>query len=373
MVDATDMIDTGVRRKDPAQNLKDVGVFKTSKMSGDVGVIDLGDRSKTYTIDLNEINALTVLDLRENADVKAIASLGQDGKRFQNKEIGLIDNESGEVDAELIALITSAADTSITSIELVAAGDGFVEIAVAGDWSTDILRFEGNQLNAVLADLSDMPDMCEMLPKGVDLKDSKSDIGVFDYDKSASEFSGDDGHVASSFVRQEILSGSRLTLDEATDLINYALSADGQADDDISIDFNGEAFIVELNINNRGAVDTLVLKGDALFANLGTTFFQGRPIVDVKNKSDQFAFFDYSPEGEQSFFVGSGADVSAEYREVVGGSRLEEDEALELVALTDEASDPGVQGVTYLAGDDDSAIIQIDNGRAVDTLILDFG
>ena len=78
-----DIVEDG-GRKDPTANIKDVGVFKTSAMSGNVGVIDVGDRAKTYTIDLDEINSLTVLG-KANKNAPAlheIMGMGQDGKRF---------------------------------------------------------------------------------------------------------------------------------------------------------------------------------------------------------------------------------------------------------------------------------------------------
>lgn len=156
-----DIVDDG-SRKDPTASEKDVGVFKTSAMSGNVGVIDVGDRAKTYTIDLDEIDSLTVLGkANKNApELHEIMGMGQDGKRFQNKKLGLIDNETGEVDVELKELIKRAAenaDVEGADIRLrdvgSDGGEAFIEIEIGGRWSTDVLRFEGSQLNEVLAEL----------------------------------------------------------------------------------------------------------------------------------------------------------------------------------------------------------------------------
>lgn len=371
MSTAIDKIDTEVTRKDPAQNLKDVGVFKTSEKSGNVGVIDVGDRAKTYTIDLDEINALTVIGKmsKNNPDLAAIAKIGQDGARFQNKEIGLIDNETGAVDAELAELIRVAAAGESDMIQWKSAGSDrgttFVEIYVGGRWSTDVLRFEGDQLNDLLADLSDIPAVCESLPNMLDLKNSASQIAVFDYDKGNSFFHGSDADVDSAAVK-DILGGSRLDLDEAVELTQYALSAEGQADENIEIDFNGAGVILSVDAS-RDTTDTMILKGDAYFDALNTTYFDGKPIVDLKNNNSQIGVFDF--EEANSFFHGSDSDVdSAAAKAILGGSRLDEGEAKEIVELAQSGTD---ENVRYLGGDDDSAIVAIDASRdTTDTLFI---
>ncbi len=369
MASALDMIVEGDSKKDPYLNEKDVGVFKTSEKSGNVGVVDFGDRSKAYTIDLDNINALTVLDIKENQAFKDIASMGQDGKRFQNKELGLIDNESGEVDAELIELIKVAALGETDSIQLGKIESGAVEILVAGDWSTDVLRFEGDQLNEVLASLSDIPAICEALPTLLDLKNKDSQIAVYDYEDDKDKgFVGNDADVDSSAVKA-IIGGSKLELDEAAALVNYALSDDGQNDDGIEIDFNGSAFIVNITTRGGTVVDTLVLKGDALFDEIGNKVIGNggeQDGLDMKNAVSQTAFFDY--DEANSFFFGSDSFVdSKDAKDILGGSRMDSGEAEGLVELA-LAGDPNVR---YLAGDEDSAIIQVDaGGDSVDTLII---
>lgn len=377
MSTAIDMIDEDMVRKNPEANQKDVGVFKTSAKSGNVGVVDLGDRAKTYTIDLDEIDALTVLDNKHNSDLQDIMKLGQDEKRFQNKQLGLIDNETGELDPELIELVRVAASGESDMIQLKDAGDGFVEVYAAGDWSTDIFRFEGDQINDLLAELSDMDAICELLDKGVDLKDRKSDIGVFVYDDVKDQtFSGDDGLVASQTVKQEILGGSKIDLGEAVDLVQYGLSSEGLADEDISVDITGDTVVVELNINNRGAVDTLIFKGDAFFDALSTSTHNGNSIVDLKNSNSQLGVFDFDDLNANGkapkYFHGNDADVdSAAVRSILGGSSLDEAEAVALVEYAMSEAGQADDGIRYLGGDDDSAIIAIEASRdTVDTLLI---
>lgn len=339
--------------------IKEVGVHKVSGASGNVGVVDLGDRGKEYHIDLDTIDALAVLDHKHNADMGAIMTTGQDGKNFQKKQLGLTDNETGELDPELIALITLAASQESETVTFVDAGDGFVSIAVEGDWSTDIFRFEGDQLNKLLADLADFQVVCDALDKGVDLKDGKSDVGVFIYEDATDKtFHGDDGNVDSAAVKA-ILGGSKLELDEAIALTEYALSEAGQADSGITIDFTGSSVILEIEASGA-TVDTLILKGDAYFAAFND-------MLDLKNKSSQIALYDY--DNGSSFFSGSDSNVdSAAAKAIIGGSRIDAGEADELVALALSGDDPDVR---YLGGDDDSAIIAIEaSGTSVDTLLI---
>lgn len=369
-----DIVEDG-SRNDPTASTKDVGVFKTSTLSGNVGVMDVGDRAKTYIIDLDEIDALTVLGKPQNhaPDFYEIMGLGQDGKRYQNKELGLIDNETGEVDTELKTLIEVAAlnaDVAGADIRLreigSEKGDTYVEIEIGGRWSTDILRFEGDQLNSVLADLSDIEAICEALPTTLDLKNKDSQIAVMTFDTGSEKyFSGDDGNVDSTAVKQ-ILGGSKMEMDEAVELTQYALSADGQADAGISVDFNGTGVIVTVETQQDSA-DTFVFKGDAFYGELNTTTFDGNPIVDLKNSASQIGVFDF--DDANSFFHGSDSDVdSAAARAILGGSRLDAGEAAELVALAQGGTDPNVR---YLGGDDNSAIIAIDASRdTVDTLFI---
>ncbi|MEM0921549.1 MAG: hypothetical protein AAGI13_00785 [Pseudomonadota bacterium] len=339
--------------------IKEVGVHKVSSKSGNVGVIDLGDRGKVYHIDLDEIDALSVLDHKHNADMGAIMQTGQDGKNFQKKQLGLTDNETGELDPELVALITLAASGESQAVTFVDAGDGFVSIAVEGDWSTDILRFEGTQLNKLLADLADFQVVCDALDKGVDLKDGKSDVGVFIYDAPNNKtFSGDDGNVDSAAVKA-ILGGSKLELDEAIELTEYALSEAGQADSGITIDFTGSSVILEIEASGS-TVDTLILKGEAYFDAFNDS-------INLKNSASQIGLFDF--DEKNSFFSGDDGNVdSAAAKAIIGGSKIEAGEADELVALALSGDDPDVR---YLGGDDDSAIIAIEaSGSSVDTLLI---
>lgn len=361
----------GNKRKDPYANVKEVGVFKESKLSGDVGVIDVGDRAKTYIIDLDEIDALTVIGKmsKNNSDLAEIAKMGQDGKRFQNKEIGLIDNETGEVDAELAELIRVAATGESEMIDLVGGGSDkgttFIEIAIGGRWSTDILRIEGDQLNAVLADLSDLPEICNILPDMVNFDNNASQIAVFDYDDLQSNggipkfFNGNDRQVESEAVKA-ITNNSKMDLSTAVVLAQYAVSAEGQADDGISIDFNGAGVIVSVEAGQD--TDTLIFKGDNFYNELATTLFQGnQSIVNFENTNSQIGVFDY--DERPNWFIGGGGIVS----DILGGgSRMTGEEAEALVAL---AISGEREGVAYLGGDEDSAVIAVD-GRNDTTNIM---
>lgn len=360
----------GNKRKDPYANVKEVGAFKTSTHSGEVGVIDVGDRAKNYIIDLNDINALTVLGKmsKNNSDLADIAKMGQDGKRFQNKEIGLIDNETGEVDAELAELIRVAATGESEMIQLMGGGSDkgttYIEIAIGGRWSTDVLRFEGDQLNDVLADLSDLPAICDILPNMLDLKNGASQIAMYNFDdlqangKTPTFFHGDDAQVDSVAVKA-ILGGSRIDVDEAAELTQYALSAEGQADDGIRVDFTGEGVVLEIDTRNDGTTDTMIFKGDAFLEELNTTYFNGKPIVDVKNNVDQIGVFDFDEANK--YFHGSSADVdSAAAKAILGGSTMNADDASALIDLALSGLD---ENVRYLGGDDDSAIVAVDASR----------
>ncbi|MEM1386436.1 MAG: carbohydrate-binding domain-containing protein [Pseudomonadota bacterium] len=145
---------------------------ETGPVDLSTSVIDVGDRGKTYTFDLNEIGALKVIGnmARHNEELAEIAKIGQDGKRFQNNQLGLVDPETGAVDPELVALIRAAATESgdpaagvPDQIRLQAAGPDFVEIRIDGRWSTDTLRFEGDQLQSVYKALSDLPVFADLV------------------------------------------------------------------------------------------------------------------------------------------------------------------------------------------------------------------
>ncbi len=339
--------------------IKEVGVNKVSAASGNTGVVDLGDRGKEYHIDLESLDALNVLDHKHNADLQAVMTLGQDGKNFQKKQIGLTDNETGELDPEFVALITLAASGESEMIRFLDAGDGFVSIEVDGDWSTDVFRFEGDQINKLLADLSDFDVVCDALDRGLDLKNKTSEIGVYLYeDDKDRAFHGNDADVDSAAVKA-ILGGSSLDLDEAVALTEYALSEAGQADDGIRIDYTGSSVILEIEAS-RDTVDTLVLKGDAFFEAFNTT-------VNLKNNASQIGVFDY--DNGNGFFSGDDGNVdSAAAKAIIGGSKIDAEEADELVTLALSGSDPDVR---YLGGDDDSAIIAIEaSGDTVDTILI---
>lgn len=353
--------------------IKDVGVFKTNGHSGTVGVVDVGNSKSTeYVIDLDDINAVTLLGRNnaKNDTLDAIARLGQDGKNFQNKQLGLIDNETGEVDPELVALIKEAAENfgdSTADVELLDAGNGMVKIAISGKGSSrDVLTIEGDQLNAVLADLSDIPAIADALPTMLDLKNNKSQIAVYDFDEGKNFFHGNDADVDSVDVKA-ILSGSSMQVDEAIELTQYALSAEGQADGDISIDFTGAGVIVSVEAS-RDTIDTFIFTGDTFFDGLATTTTaSGKSLVDMKNSNSQIGVFDY--DDFNNFFVGSDSNVdSSTARAIIGGSSLDSEEAEALVALALTGDD---ENVRYLGGDDDSAIVAVDASRdTVDTLFI---
>ena len=218
----------------------------------------------------------------------------------------------------------------------------------------------------MLAELSDIEAICEALPNTLDLKNKASQIAVMEFDEGNEKyFSGDDGNVDSTAVKQ-IYGGSKMELDEAVELTQYALSSEGQADEGISVDFNGEAVIVEIE-TQQDSSDTFIFKGDAFFEDLSTSTFNDKSIVDLKNNNSQVGFFDF--DEANSFFHGSDADVdSAAAKAILGGSSLDAGEAAELVELAQSETDPNVR---YLGGDEDSAIIEIDASRdTVDTLLI---
>lgn len=296
--------------------------------------------------------------------------MGQDGARFQNNQIGLIDNETGLVDLELEELIRVAATGDSESIQWKTAGSDkgttFVEVYIGGRWSTDVLRFEGSQLNDVLAALSDIPAIAEDLPTLLDLKNKASQIAIFDFDAKKNHFHGSTADVDSAGAKA-VLSGSSINAEEAADLVAYALSEDGQTDENISVGFNGEGVIVSVDAS-RDTTDTFVFTGDAFFDALSTsTLSSGKSLVDLKNNNSQIGVFDF--DEEKTFFHGSDADVdSAAAKEILGGSSLDAGEAEALVALALTGEDANV---TYLGGDANSAIVAVDASRdTTDTLFI---
>jgi hypothetical protein len=237
----------GNRRLDPSLNVKE----------GLINAVDLGDRAKEYRFDLDDANQaknVAVLDPKEGSqEFQDILKL-DGGPRHLNNDLGLLDAD-GNLSVELIALIRAAVDEDASDgIEIVgtvadAKATGEIKIAIEGDWSVDHFVFSGDKIAAFL----DPAGAAALTGSGVDLKDRNSQTAVFDFETQDSIFSGDDSFVQSAAAK-EILSGSRLTQEEATALVELAIAGD----EDVRFTESLDGGVLEVDAGS-GSTDTVII------------------------------------------------------------------------------------------------------------------
>jgi len=219
--------------------------MKESEKAGKTGVMDLGDRSDTYVIDLDEVDSMQVLGSKHNGTLREIMRLGEDGvgatndeARFQNGQLGLTSDDETGLHGELKALIDEALDDGNTEIVFLfgdanGSDDGkpYIELLVAGRYAADVLRFEGDDIGNYLKDLAKEEILGDLniqnVNTGFDLLNNKEQEKVFDYGsaegRQGSQFHGRSDHVKDQDAKA-LLDGSGLNAGEAAELVTTLLN-----------------------------------------------------------------------------------------------------------------------------------------------------
>lgn len=126
----------------------------------------------------------------------------------------------------------------------------------------------------------------------------------------------------------------------------------------------------EITIAVKGdwSTDHFTFKGEIIEQFLASPTagpLEDKGLIDLKNKASQTTVFDFATE--ESIFVGNDADVdSAAARAILSGSRMQQDEATDLVQLALDG-DPNVRVALNI----DGAVLDIDASRdTTDTVII---
>jgi len=284
----------------------------------------------------------------------------------------------------LSAILTSNGLTDIPGlqgVELVSMDVGSFTIGLNGNGgSTDYLSFSGTHAeNAIAAVAGD----------GLDIKNKKSQVAIFDTDTETSVFIGGGKNNAKSEVGTEfadVTGGTRVNLDEVGDL--FAGIATGKG-------WNGDHGMDGVELRSV-TDDGFMLTWEAAGPTRDSMIFSGQIAVDateaadngnidIKDSKSQFAIFDFDVMDQ--IFIGGGKSnardiVGEEFGKITGGTWITEAEAMELFdALTSGKSwnpdDHGLEGVEIVGVNETSFALSFDTaGPTTDTILftnVDYG
>lgn len=338
-------------RKNPENSKVDVTDILTN--GGDNVNVDLGDRAKTYEIDLDAI-ADSFKDGETNAQLNFFGNAGSKGTEGRNtlellkdieatgdnkrtsdfvddggskNKLELFEIEDGEVVAsdDMMALVEAALlGDEEADLQFNATSDGF-EILVGGRWSTDVLSFTGDMATDILAEIAEEHPTevaCALGERNVDLKDNKDSLGVYifnDPDKIEKQHNGSDGSLdQSENAIGSILNGSFLNEKdgELEALIQAALDDKYGLGETKGLEYvsdDGESLVIKITNTNGPATDTLILKGSEIALLMDDYTGEFGTHLDTKDSKSQIALLDTDavPDGQTTkiWFGGSNGKV----------------------------------------------------------------
>ncbi|MDW4497125.1 hypothetical protein R5H30_03960 [Sulfitobacter sp. D35] len=290
--------------------------------------------------------------------------------------------DNGELDDILSAALTSRGWSDVPGldgVEIVSLTSESFTIAIDGSGgSKDYYTFTGDAAATAIASISG---------GHIDIKNSKSQVAIFDTDAVSSIWIGGGKSDARNLVGEEfaeITGGSRIHDHEVEGLLAAATSGSSWTNPDAHglggvelLTLTDDEFT--LTIDAAGPTrDTIIFKGaDAADAIVSVADEH----IDIKNNKTQVGYFDVT-RADSTFFLGGGASdksiVSDEFNDLVAGSQLNKSEVLSIFeAITSGGSwgNPGSNGldrVELVGMDNDSFTIALDTGGpAVDYIIFD--
>ncbi|TCL08775.1 hypothetical protein BXY66_0814 [Shimia isoporae] len=387
------------KRLDPTLSVKDYSHLSQSQS----GVIDTGDRAKTYVFDEDGPGSFKIIgktnrpEFDTSSVLKRIAKTNDgrenwgeanNGDGESRNKLDLFDSE-GNVADDFVALVKEAmeGDEGITLGGLSrASGDYVLEIEVQGRWSSDILKFSGDYVAQAMQQLAQedpsgyAATFGSAGPTHVDLFDKSEQVGVFVFDrpdKNDSVYHGRNNF--STEDMSDLLDGGSFMNDgEMIAVVNAALNQKyGIAELDGLTYFNDDGSSISIGITNtRGATDTIVLTGSEVEAVIGGFADQFTTNMDTGDGRSKFAFWD-TDEGGSMWWGGGKNIVHFDEDETVSlgntsGNQLNTGEIDEFVFLA--LSNDGAKDVdVVLGGQEGDDFIKVElatKGGNTDTLVL---
>lgn len=279
-----------------------------------------------------------------------------------------------ELDDLLAALLTSSRNEApgLEGVRLVSISSDTFTIGVRGnEHSTNFVEFSGS----VAADAID--GVLFRLGNGneaVNLKNSASQVTVFDTDQTNSIFVGSSN--AASEEAKDLIGGSSLKMDEAEDLLVAAVTgkqANGSAGIE-GVDLVGltdQGFALRID-GQAATTDTIIFEGQgALNAIAAADAAQGADFKDGKTALD---VFDVETEGSE--FVGGTepATIGADFDALIGGSSIHRDQVLDifeaLISGSARKGDAGLDEVELIGLNDTSFSIAVNTSGGNTDYIL---
>ncbi|MEO1192357.1 MAG: hypothetical protein AAFY02_11410 [Pseudomonadota bacterium] len=257
-------------RHDPHSSVKDY----SDKSQSESGVVDIGDRAKTYIFTEDGAGSIKVIGKGEARDILKEVAMTNDGRvnwgqanngdGEHRTKIELFDEEK-QVSDDFIALV-EAANEGGNGLSLHINSASEIEIHVEGRWSTDILKFEGNFVTQALGDAK---------LGGFDLFNPNDEVKVFTFDNPDKPneyiYTGrSDNLDQNEGAVGDILDGSFLNEGQELDeLVHAALEEKyglGDTKDLAYVGDDGKSLVVEVtNQHWKGpATDTMILQGEAV-------------------------------------------------------------------------------------------------------------
>ncbi|MEM1387349.1 MAG: hypothetical protein AAF748_12640 [Pseudomonadota bacterium] len=408
-------------RTDPTTSIKDY-----TGSGKDTGVIDLGDRAKTYVFSDEEgsPSAIKVIGKSKGRDgedsgardaLKDIAKTNDgrtnwgeanNGDGGSRNKIELFDDEGNAAD-DFIALIAKAMagedGISLGSSGTTGSGSSktnFIEIEVEGRWSTDILRFEGGFVEDALCKLAldDPSGFAETFGEtNVNLQDTRETLGVYIFDdpekSNESQFHGNSNPVGGD--ADALFSGSFLNEAELPNLINAALDEKYGLGDTTNLEYlgdDGDAIVIGVTNSNKGPnTDKIVLAGSDVETILDAYVPEGFSVggsLNTQDKGIQKVVYDTDDQTNGNIFLGGKAetvnvDGTNDLKDVVGNGITQQETNLNQKAKDDidefvfavlDNQDADPLDLELIAGGeagDDFLVVNVTGQQNTDTLILE--
>lgn len=313
----------------------------TSKVVVNAGVIDTGDRAKTYIFNEDGPQSFAVIGKSDVENVFDVLEKTNDGRvnwgeanngdGESRKRLDLFDGD-GNVSDDFVALLMEAFEGD----DGIAVLDGSLSLAsitltVGGRWSTDHLVFEGDFVTQALKQLGEQgmlsTDMKKALavsdPSGyaatfgnshINNGDGKDQIGVYQFDVDADEayyWSHDtnlDPEVQALFDKVN----SFFQDENAVALVQAALAEKFGIADVAGLDYCGDdGNAIVINLDAKGdTVDTVVLHGseiEAILNAFGDDLPDGLDTGDGQSKSAYYNTDD-NAGGQGGVWFGGGVN-----------------------------------------------------------------
>jgi hypothetical protein len=252
-------------RTDPTAKI----VNYDGKTQAESGVIDIGDRAKTYVFTEDGPGSIAFIgtDRDGTKDVLQRIARTNDGKTNwgeanngdgeSRKKIDLFDAE-GEVSDDFVAMI-EAAQRGEGGLGLTVKSTGAIEITVEGRWSTDVLRFEGDFVRQALEtadlggfDLQNRTDQAKVFC--FDLEDNRESI----YTGGGRDLKDGDGTFSEIFSASFLNDGAELAA-----VVNAALDEKyglGETEDMAFVGGDDQSVVIEVTTHHSKADDGMTAK-----------------------------------------------------------------------------------------------------------------